>query len=347
MMSMPSLQAYCWGQCQLSYSNGVPSVSSDPARICICDNSGQLQCKNRSYVLIERHIHSGESITLPAVIVGGDFGPTIGVAYAEFLTSRQYIVPHLRPSQYSQLINSNKQCTKLNYTLYPNLTQGKAMLQLVVSNPGGTLIMPHTFESCFESDHCSRTVAVYLNISLLPCPPGFTLLGEPPLCDCYPEIADNGVECSIVNGKDIFQWKGNLWMGLRGEGVTYSRQCPFDYCTRNSVKKISLQNESDTQCAFNRAGQLCGGCREGFSLAIGSSHCIYCPNNYNLTLLIFFAVTGFLLVFLIFAFNLTVAQGMINGFVFYVNIVWTYHSFLPTNRWKCGNSHAKNGHCLG
>ncbi len=98
----------------------------------------------------------------------------------------------------------------------------------------------------------------------------------------------------------------------------------------NSLKEISLENESDTQCRFNRAGRLCGGCLDGYSLAIGSSHCIHCPNNDNLALLIFFAAAGFLLVFFITAFNLTVTQGMINGLVFYANIVWIYQRiFFP------------------
>ena len=93
---------------------------------------------------------------------------------------------------------------------------------------------------------------------------------------------------------------------------------------------IDLQNNPDTQCKFNRVGPLCGRCKDGYSLAIGSSHCIHCPNNNNLALLIFFAAAGFLLVFFISAFNLTVTQGMINGLIFYANVVWTYQSiFFP------------------
>ena len=75
---------------------------------------------------------------------------------------------------------------------------------------------------------------------------------------------------------------------------------------------------------------MCGGCKENYSLAIGSSHCIHCPNNNNLALLTFFAAAGILLVFIISALNLTVTQGLINGLIFYANIVWTYQSlFFP------------------
>ena len=67
------------------------------------------------------------------------------------------------------------------------------------------------------------------------------------------------------------------------------------------------------QCDFNQTGQLCGKCKENYTLAIGSSHCIHCPNNNTLALLIFFIAAGFLLVFLLGVLNLTVTQGRING----------------------------------
>ena len=73
---------------------------------------------------------------------------------------------------------------------------------------------------------------------------------------------------------------------------------------------------------------MCGGCKETYSLAIGSSRCIHCPNNNNLALLIFFAAAGFLLVFFISALNLTVTQGWINGLIFYANIIWAYQGIL-------------------
>ena len=104
----------------------------------------------------------------------------------------------------------------------------------------------------------------------------------------------------------------------------YSENCPFDYC--KEIKRIDYN--SYLQCAFNRAGRLCGSCKENYSLAIGSSHCIYCHSNNSLALLIFFAAAGFLLVLFISILNLTVTEGMINGFIFYANIVLQYQSIL-------------------
>ena len=46
-----SLQINCKQECPITM-NKVPSVSSDPTRVCICDYSGQPQCTNESYTLI-------------------------------------------------------------------------------------------------------------------------------------------------------------------------------------------------------------------------------------------------------------------------------------------------------
>ncbi len=86
--------------------------------------------------------------------------------------------------------------------------------------------------------------------------------------------------------------------------------------------------EDHDKCDFNKAGRMCGGCKENYSLAIGSSHCIHCPDNNNLALLIFFAAAGFLLVFFIGALNLTVTVGIFNGVIFYSNMIWIYKDIL-------------------
>ena len=72
--------------------------------------------------------------------------------------------------------------------------------------------------------------------------------------------------------------------------------------------------------AFNHSGTLCGACQPGLSLALGTSQCLSCSNSH-LLLLILFAVMGLKLVCVIKVFNLTVSEGVINGLIFYANIV--------------------------
>ena len=82
----------------------------------------------------------------------------------------------------------------------------------------------------------------------------------------------------------------------------------------------------DTQCAMNHTGTLCGGCRKGFSLALGTNTCLPYENNSSLGLLVFFALSGILHVVFIKLLSMTVSQGTINGLVFYANIVWGYQA---------------------
>ena len=65
-------------------------------------------------------------------------------------------------------------------------------------------------------------------------------------------------------------------------------------------------------------------CKSGLSLSLDSSRCISCPKHWrqNLIGLVIAAfVTGLVLVFIIFVFNLTIAIGTLNGILLYSNII--------------------------
>ena len=80
-------------------------------------------------------------------------------------------------------------------------------------------------------------------------------------------------------------------------------------------------NVSHYQCASNSlSGGACG-CPSGLSLSLGDpEYCLKCSNIY-LVLILPFALAGLALVFFIKVLNLTVAEGTINGLIFYANIV--------------------------
>ena len=95
---------------------------------------------------------------------------------------------------------------------------------------------------------------------------------------------------------------------------------PLDYCVNDTVVfPLDLTN-TDVQCAHNRRGFLCGQCKEGYSLVLGTHQCRKCTNSH-LALLIPFALMGVALVFLLLVCKLTVATGTLSGLVFYANIV--------------------------
>ena len=92
---------------------------------------------------------------------------------------------------------------------------------------------------------------------------------------------------------------------------------------------MNLSNP-DKKCAFNRSGIICGACKQGLSLTLGIPQCIKCSNE-SLALILVFAIAGLVLVFILFACNLTVTEGTVNGVIFYANIIWINRSiFFPT-----------------
>ena len=80
---------------------------------------------------------------------------------------------------------------------------------------------------------------------------------------------------------------------------------------------------------------LCGACQQNLSLSLCSSHCLPCDGHWPAVLvviLVFGTIAGFLLVTALLAVNITVTVGLINGFIFYANILTVNSAvFLPTS----------------
>ena len=70
-------------------------------------------------------------------------------------------------------------------------------------------------------------------------------------------------------------------------------------------------NDTDMQCARGRSSLLCGACKDGYSLVLGTSQCMQCNNTY----LAFLAVMGVALVFFLLVCKLTAATGTLSGLV--------------------------------
>ena len=176
-------------------------------------------------------------------------------------------------------------------------------------------------------------VSLDFDVFINECPIGFSV-NDSSECDCSQSVYRQNVTCDI-NTQSITH-NGLLWIG------TYDTSTPFNanatnpnacivnedcllYCSPNPV--TFQLNDTDTQCVDNRGQRMCGSCRNGYSLLMGSNKCGRCDdtNNYIIiTWLLLFAVMGVSLVFLLIALNLTVSVGTLNGLLFYANIVKLY-----------------------
>ena len=279
-------------------------VSSDPIHLCAC-NDNLLDCRWSRYYNIPYPVYPGElfQLSVPTVTIGQRSGTVFSTvrSTASSIDSRPV---HLLDYQYLQYTSNT--CTKLYYTVF-SLSQ-KVKIELY---PEGS--------PCSKYDDGLLHFSVTINQT---CPPGFNISESERSCVCEPRLAQYTNSCNITNGVGRITRNSNkqFWVGYdhSSHKLILHSYCPFDYCVNDP--KVFPLNNTDIQCTYNRSGFLCGRCKEGYSLVLGTHQCRKCTNSH-LALLIPFALMGVALTFLLLVCKLTVATGTLNGLVFYANIV--------------------------
>ena len=315
---LPGLESHSSGEVfdmlvHIENDNTNSSISSDPFRICPCENNlPDCSKSDKSYTL-----YPGETFQISMVAVGQRNGTVPATVRGHFASSNQLQlysttpIGNLHPLQYLQATFNT--CTILNYSVFS--LRDRVVLELYADGP------------------CS-TFSNKLNLNLRlknTCPPGFSLSEIERSCVCNQRLAEYTNQCEITNGLGRITRSSHdqFWVGFDHESnsLILHPHCPFDYCVSHTVD-FPLNN-TDLQCAYNRSGLLCGACKKGYSLVLGTSQCKQCT-NIHLTLLIPFALMGLALVFSLLVSKLTVATGTLSGLVFYANIVGVNRTlFIP------------------
>ena len=275
------------------------SISSAPIGICSCEGN-HLDCSNSPTY----SVYPGETFHVSLVAVGQRNGIVPSAVQCRFTEG------HLQGFQYIQTTNST--CTKLSYTVFSPHPVYNAPLILYADGPCTTF---------------SDELVLQLDIRST-CPPGFSLSSAESSCVCEPRLEIYASHCNITDGVGNMTRDSHdqFWVGY-DHGLILHPHCPLDYCVSHAVT-FSLNN-TDLQCAYQRTGHLCGACKRGYSLVLGTTQCMQCTNNH-LALLVFFALMGIALVLLLFVCKLTVVTGTLSGVVFYANIVGVNRTlFLP------------------
>ena len=271
-----------------------------PSSICTCTNSFEYECISHDV----SQTFPGQTFTINLIVPRLTRSVTVMVETAN-LPSNGCIVT--RATEITQA-HSNTGCNQYNYTVWSDKTE----CELYLSAEG----MPEIFY-----------------VKLLPCPVGFSLQGHLQGCHC-----DTVLDCDVISVTTCNLADGtilrpaNSWISADTVNGSHkyhvSSQCPFDYCLPYSTY-LNLFTP-DMHCQFNRSGLLCGHCQEGLSVVFGSSQCKMCSNIY-LFIIIPIAIVGIALVMMLFVLKLTVTNGTISTFIFYVNIVNTNYSNLLPN----------------
>ena len=241
-------------------------------------------------------VYPGETHQASVATVGQRYG----IVPANVTSMDRYILPC------SQIVQpTTRACTTLSYAVDP---KQKVSLDLYTDSSCSALVLNlNGTQSCPDSANNSM------------------------LCICDQAHTNYGIDrCNFTNGSVEITRESEdaFWVGYNlSYGLIVHPYSPFDYCVSDRV--TFTLNNTDLQCAHNRSGILCGSCKQGYSLELGTFQCTKCT-NYYIALLIPFALMGLALVFLLLVCKLTVATGTLSGLVFYANIVGEIHTiFLP------------------
>ena len=297
------------------------SISSQPVRICYCNSEHEPDC---SYQPPTITVQKGKSFNVSLVAVD-QVNHTVDANVYSFLSSY-----HGGLGEGQQIENVERKCTNLTFNVFsPHEVE---ILTLYPNGPCGN--------DTLSSSH------VTIHFIACTCPVGFEPLSNSKSstkceCVCDSALSPYITECNFTTSS-VLRKGTNSWITYindtdPSEYVIYPH-CPFDYC-RLQAKNISinfnLPTGADSQCAYNRTAVLCGACNEDLSLSLASSRCVPCQTHWQAVFVAIFlaaAIAGILLVTALLLLNMTVSVGLINGFIFYANIVSAGSAvFIPSS----------------
>ena len=110
----------------ISQQSGLSLISSAPSRVCLCNYTGQPDCLTVADPTT-RVMYPGQTITIPAVVVGQDFGTVTGSVIAQILHTTDSV--YMGQKQDSIAVE-HRQCSNLEYTIFSQIEESAAMLVL-------------------------------------------------------------------------------------------------------------------------------------------------------------------------------------------------------------------------
>ena len=269
--------------------NTNTSISSDPYFINFCNLS-----TNESSTMT----WPGNTIQVLVQPLGQRYGFTSGLI--EVLINESQISASISRSL------SLDPCESINITIlskYINITT-ELIFQLQSSVP------------------IENVMVATLHVTIQHCPWGYYLNNWTSKCECEHLIINRNCEC-IAN--TIKCSKLRYWVGCDNETSCVSNtdtrvvSCSVNYC---KSKRVITADAINNQCVTGRMGIGCGKCRQNYSAVLGTSNCNLCSNSH-LWLIAIYLLSGILLIVLLMKFNITVANGTVNGIIFYANFIYT------------------------
>ena len=303
-------------------STGNSAISSNPSSVCFCTNETYNKTTCLKNQTMNMTIVPGSTIHVYVMLLGQRQSPAPGIVEAMISCERGKCSTN---NEFKDTVQNTTQCTKLDYVVHSSHENQSGMLEFGV------------VRGSFEySGSLNQFASVDLFISK--CPLGSIINHSKGACSSLLDLP--GSPTYITNW---IENKGNppVWIGYKTPmtplpnttQIIYHEFCPLDNCMEGhhgiKINTTYKSFDQDAQCAKHRTGLLCGKCKQNFSLGFGSSQCLAGCNTAHMYLqylrviglMAVCAVAGILLVVLLTLLNLTVAEGTLNGLIFYANIV--------------------------
>ena len=284
-----------------------------PNRIVFCDQNTRTMCSTDHYL----SVYMGQLFNVSVMIVDEFCVPSVRFFRAK-LDQESTKIAHLgglnREESYER---SKKYCKNYPYSIQQSSKTGQSNV---------------TMELYIHSESLSLPEPAMLTVHLKDCPKGFKFDEWKKECVCCDLLESLGVKCfpsTASLGVPQSTWLGEVKGEVKGQEAV-NKYC--QYCHKEGVEMITNFSHTDSLCTRNRTGVLCGACAPGLSLQLGSYKCANCSNSEykGVLLIVVFMVVGIGLVILLLGLNLTVSTGVINGLIFYCNVIHSHgDSLLP------------------
>ena len=290
-----------------SVGGSVPLFSSPPTALCLCGEN--MTCL--SSFPSKLSFYPGQKFLS---LFASDFEhkPVSIIVYVVLhYRTGQRILQRVFTSR-SQILDENK-CTSFD----THFSQDSSTIGLIVY---GTLVI-------YNPEYL---LSLTIDVEQLTCPIGFHMNGE---CVCDKllftyKITDCNIDTTSITIPNT------TWLGVvtvnQNTSILYPSShdgnnifgfalvCPTGYC-KAGITEVNM-TEQDSLCQHHRTGVLCGGCENGYSLVLGPDECQICNSNLWLLMVLVFAVSGIVLVIVLFCLRMTISNQLLGGIIFYVNI---------------------------
>lgn len=182
----------------------------------------------------------------------------------------------------------------------------------------------------------SQQRTLYFRIRVQQCPPGFVLAPEEDSwsCKCGKEEYYGLQNCRdrVLTARRL----QGVWFGYKkganeSEDTLLTGHCPIGFCDQSKNRYLPKTADRDLLnaviCQGSRTGVLCGLCKTGYSVYCHSGHFLCKINKHCKWGWLFYILSEILpvtiLFFVIIFFKINFTSGMINGFIFYSQVVST------------------------